>query len=116
MRSERILTAGGAFACALAVALGAYAMHATLAARDHERLAIAAVFAFAHGLALAVLAPQAASRWRRVSLYIHAIGTILFSGSLTLAATAGWAPMLAPFGGGLLILGWLLYALASFTG
>ena len=115
MRNERALVAGGAFACSLAVALGAWAMHATLSARDHERLAIAAVFVFAHGLALAALAPQSVSRWRRGSLWILALGTILFSGSLTLAATVGWAPMLAPLGGGLLIAGWLLFALASFT-
>jgi uncharacterized membrane protein YgdD (TMEM256/DUF423 family) len=113
MASERTLVAVGAFGCAIAVALGAYAMHATLAARDHERLAIAAVFLFAHGLALAALAQQAVGRWRRLSLHVLLIGTILFAGSLVLAATCGIDPVLAPFGGSLLILGWLSFALTS---
>jgi uncharacterized membrane protein YgdD (TMEM256/DUF423 family) len=112
MRTDRALAAIGAACCALAVALGAYAMHATLAARDHERLEITALFAFAHGLALAALAPQARTRWRRLSLHVLLIGTILFCGSLALAATFGMEPALAPFGGTVLILGWLLYALS----
>ena len=113
MPSDRAFVAIGAIGCALAVALGAYAMHASLAPRDHERLAIAALFLFAHGLALAALAPKTASRWRVLSLRMLLIGTILFAGSLVLAAVAGIDPVLAPFGGGLLILGWLLLALAS---
>ncbi len=112
MRTDRTLAATGAACCALAVALGAYAMHAALAARDHERLAIAALFAFAHGLALAALAPQATTRWRRLSLHVLLIGMILFCGSLAFAAMFGIEPALAPFGGSALILGWLLYALS----
>ena len=114
MASDRALVATGAVGCGLAVALGAYAMHATLPAHGHERLTIAAAFLFAHGLALAALAPQATTRWSRISLYVLLIGTILFAGSLVLAVTAGVDPALAPFGGGLLILGWLLFALARF--
>jgi uncharacterized membrane protein YgdD (TMEM256/DUF423 family) len=109
----RAFAATGAVGCALSVALGAYSMHATLAPRDHERLAIAARVLFAHGLALAALAPRTVTRWRRICLHTLLIGMILFSGSLMLAATCGLDPMLAPVGGSLLILGWLSFALAS---
>ena len=37
-------------------------------------------------------------------------GTLLFSGSLVGAVFAGLPTTLAPFGGGLLIAGWLLHA------
>lgn len=106
----RWLAALGAFACAVAVGLGAYAMHGALPAHDHERLVIAAVFLFAHGLALAALAPGAATRLRRAGLLALLGGTLLFSGSLVGAALFGIEPRLAPVGGSTLILGWLLVA------
>jgi uncharacterized membrane protein YgdD (TMEM256/DUF423 family) len=105
-RSMRALAGIGALACGVAVGAGAYAMHATLTPQNHERLAIAALFLFAHGLALATLAPGTTSRTRQVGLYVLLVGTILFSGSLMLVALLGIAPALAPFGGGLLMLGW----------
>jgi uncharacterized membrane protein YgdD (TMEM256/DUF423 family) len=110
------IAACGAFGCAIAVALGAYAMHATLAPQDHERLAIASLFLFAHGLALSALAPGAQGRLRRMGLRVVLAGTILFAGSLVLAALAGIAPVFAPFGGSLLILGWVLVASGFLTG
>jgi len=110
-RPMRILAAAGALGCGLAVALGAYAMHAALAPRDHERLAVAALFLFAHGLALAALAPAARSRLQASSMGVLLAGALLFAGSLVLAALAGFEPRLAPFGGSLLMLGWLLAAL-----
>lgn len=114
MISERALQALGAAICALCVALGACAMHAALAPVDQRRLAIAALFGFAHGLALAALATQARTRWRRLALLALLIGTILFSGSLVLAAFFGIAPVFAPFGGSLLIAGWMAFAAANF--
>ncbi len=106
----RALAAVGALACSIAVGAGAYAMHAVLTAQNHDRLVIAALFLFAHGLALATLAPSTASRLRKLGLYVLMIGTALFAGSLMLAALLGIAPVLAPFGGSLLMLGWLLVA------
>ncbi len=107
-RSMRVLAGIGALACGVAIGVSAYAMHGALAAKDHERLVIAAVFLFAHGLSLAALAPGTRSRLRQAGLLILMIGTILFAGSLVLAAWLGIAPTLAPFGGSLLMLGWLL--------
>ena len=115
-RSMRMLAAFGALACGIAVGMGAYAMHAALVALNHERLSIAALFLFAHGLALATLAPGATSRVRQIGLCIVMIGTILFAGSLALAALLGIAPALAPLGGSVLMLGWLLVALGFLSG
>ena len=107
----RGLATAGALLCALGVALGAVAMHAALPAHDHERLALAASFAFAQGVGLAALAPGAGtSRARRIGLCAVLAGTILFAGSLVLAAFAGVEPRLAPIGGSLQILGWLAVA------
>ena len=94
----------------MAVALAAFAMHATLASHDRERLALASVFAFGQGLALAALAPASTSRWRGAGLWIVLAGTVLFCGALALAASAGIEPVTAPAGGGLLIVGWLIVA------
>ena len=107
----RLLAAIGALCCAVAVGAGAYAMHATLAPQDHERLAIAALFGFAHGLALAAIAPRTSSRARKAGLWIVLLGTLLFAGSLAGTALLGTRPVLAPIGGSALILGWLLVAL-----
>ena len=110
VRSMRVLAGVGALGCGVAVAIGAWAMHGVLVAPNRERLAIAALFLFVHGLALAALAPRTVSRLRQSGMSSLMIGTILFSGSLILAVTLGIAPMLAPFGGSLLMRGWLLIA------
>ena len=116
VRSMRSLAGIGALACGVAVGIGAYAMHTALTPQNHDRLAIAALFLFAHGLALAALAPRTALRMRQAGLCVLMIGTILFSGSLVFAALLGIAPVLAPFGGGLLMLGWLLIAVGYLFG
>jgi uncharacterized membrane protein YgdD (TMEM256/DUF423 family) len=107
--SARIVSAIAALLCGLSVALGAYAAHAAdpVAGR---RFAIAALFAFAHGLALLVLRTRAG----RLALGARAallLGVLLFAGSLAWAG-AGFGPArFAPFGGTLLMLGWLLAAI-----
>jgi len=98
----------GALACGLAVALGAYASHVAQA-QDAKRLAIAALFAFGHGIALLVLHARA-SRFAEAALACLAAGILLFSGSLALAVFAGTSTVLAPFGGSLLMLGWGILA------
>ena len=103
-----IVSALAALFCAASVALGAYAAHAA-EPQALQRLALAAAFAFGHGLALLVL------RTREGGLAIAAraafiAGTLCFSGSLAGAALAGLPTALAPVGGMLLILGWLLAA------
>ena len=107
--NARMVSCAGALLCAIAVALGAMASHVA-APEARPRLAIAAAFAFGHGLALIVMRARAGRlAWSaRVALLL---GVLLFSGSLVLAAFAGARAPLAPFGGTLLMLGWLLAAL-----
>lgn len=114
-RFMRLLSACGAFACAVAVGLGAYAAHIANAASQH-RVGLAALFLFGHGLALLTLAPRAGSRMQQLALLGLLLGVLLFSGSLALAALFGMPTLLAPFGGGLLILGWLVYAVVALMG
>lgn len=103
------LAANGALCAAAAVAVSAYAAHAA-SGPAQARLQTAALFAFGHGLALAVLAPLAARVLARLALVLLYLGMVLFSGSLVFNALAQWPTTLAPFGGGLMIAGWLLYA------
>lgn len=111
----RTLGVFGALACGVAVALGAYAAHVADAQSQH-RIGLAAVFGFAHGLALLTLAPRSVSRSQTTALCGLMIGVLLFSGSLALAGLFGTSTLFAPFGGSLLILGWLLYAVGIMIG
>ena len=103
----RAFAAIGAWLCAGAVALAAYATHAA-AGLPQMRLQAAALFAFGHGLALVVLVPRANTRGSRTGIAMLLAGVLLFSGSLAAEALFGLRPRLAPFGGTLLIVGWLL--------
>lgn len=106
---RRYLAAIGSLLAGLAVALAAYAMHAAVpGARAH--LLQAAIFAFAHGVALAALAPLVQRPGGLLALALLLAGVFLFCGSLLASALLGLAPALAPFGGALLISGWLLHA------
>lgn len=104
----RRVPAIGAFVCALAVALGAYASHAA-SGQDKQRFALAALFAFAHGLALLVAASRNSSL-ANIAKWIFLAGIVLFSGSLAAAGFFGTSTKAVPLGGTLLILGWLLAA------
>ena len=104
----RTFAAFGAVSCGLAVALGAYASHVAQA-QDGKRLAIAALFAFGHGLALIVLISRA-SRLANFSMACIALGLVGFSGSLAAAVFFGTSTILAPTGGILLMLGWGILA------
>lgn len=100
--------AGGLFGAA-GVALSAYAAHAA-AGDARQRLFTAAAMLLAHGVLLAGYAPSAG----RVGLLARAAvvaGVVLFAGSLVGAHAFGWPTRLAPAGGSLLILGWLLVAI-----
>ncbi|HEY0660256.1 MAG TPA: DUF423 domain-containing protein [Lysobacter sp.] len=113
--TTRWLSASGALLAAVAVALSAYAAHG-LQGDAQSRLQTAALFAFGHGLALAVLAPQGRRRLGRVALVGLLLGVLLFSGSLVGSHFLGRSVGLAPFGGSLLILAWLLYAVDAMRG
>ncbi|MFZ5661869.1 MAG: DUF423 domain-containing protein [Pseudomonadota bacterium] len=109
--AHRALACAGALLAAAAVALLAYAAHAADPAAQ-ARLQAAGLIAALHGIALAALAPGAATRPARVALGGLLLGTLLFAGSLVAAHVFGWPTRLAPFGGMLAILSWLLYAAA----
>ena len=108
----RALTAAGALLAASAVALSAYAAHAA-PGPSQSALYTAAIIAFGHGVALAALAPPARLRIQFFTLSGMLLGTLLFSGSLVLHHVFDLPVRLAPFGGGMLILSWLLYAAAA---
>ena len=110
--SCRVLAAGGAVLAALGVALSAYAAHVAL---DGGRAALqmAALFALVHGIALAALAPRASRQLARIALAAMLLGVLLFSGSLGAAHFLAAPTVLAPYGGSLMILAWLLYAADS---
>lgn len=106
---QRLLGASGALLAAGATALAAYAAHgAEGEVRTH--LYMAALFAFGNGIGMAALAPRAA-RWPGLlALAALLAGTLVFAGSLVSAQAMGVPSMAAPWGGGLMIGGWLLLA------
>ena len=104
----RVVATLAALVCGISVALAAYGAHAAdpLVGR---RLSIAAAFAFGHALALLAL------RARTGALAIATRACFLagiagFCGSLVGAALWALPTTLAPAGGMLLMLGWLLAA------
>jgi len=103
------LAAAGAVLTAASVALLAYAAHGS-EGEAQARLQTAAVFGFGHGVAIAALAPWSRRRLARLALCALLAGVLLFSGSLVLNVFARGTTVLAPFGGGLLIGAWLLWA------
>lgn len=106
--SRQPLAAAGALCAASAVALAAYAAHATTLGQ--ALLQTAAAVLFGHGVALAALARGRMAPRRRLALTALLAGSVLFAGSLVLHALAQVPPRLAPAGGMLMIGGWLLLA------
>lgn len=113
-RRGRWLCAAGALVAAAGVALSAYAAHgADEAARG--LLQTAALQVFGHGIAVAALArpPLALPGPARPALGLMLAGSLVFAAALAWKALAGGSSAAAPFGGGMLLLGWLLYAVAA---
>jgi uncharacterized membrane protein YgdD (TMEM256/DUF423 family) len=108
----RWLAAAGSVLAAATVALSAYATHA---AHGEARsfLYIAAVLGFGHGVALAALAPRASGRLQFIALCGLLLGAVLFSGSLTLRYVFEMPVRVAAIGGSVLVLSWLLHAVAT---
>jgi uncharacterized membrane protein YgdD (TMEM256/DUF423 family) len=114
----RIYAALGGLLGLIAVALSSYASHAMADASsaDVRRITIAIAMQAVHALLLLVIAT-----WLRIGggMLVHAaafsvlIGLALFCGSLYAAVFAGASTALAPAGGVLLMLGWLLFAIAA---
>jgi uncharacterized membrane protein YgdD (TMEM256/DUF423 family) len=108
--AQRWLAFAGAVLAAASVALSAYASHAAGAAGQGSLQAAAAI-AFGHGIALAALSSLARRRLAHIALAAMLLGTLLFSGGVVVAQVAGVAARIAPFGGSLLIVAWLAWAL-----
>lgn len=109
--SARLLAAAGGVLAAFAVALSAYAAHAGADPHAQARLQTAAVFAFGHGIALAALAPPARRAPTRWLLGALLLGVAVFAGGLAAAHFFGASTALVPYGGSLMILAWLGYAI-----
>ena len=111
----RALFAGGALMAAAAIALSAYASH--VATPDAKAaLQMAGMIGLAHGIALAALSPHAATRLARTALLAMLGGAVLFCGSLVAGHFHATSTALAPLGGGLMIVAWLLLAVAAWRG
>jgi len=115
--ADRGLVALGALSGILGVALSAVAAHLT----GSGSLQTAAQFLLFHApglLALVALISSGAigPRLARLAGYVMAVGLILFCGDLSGRALAGvtLAPMAAPTGGVLLMVGWGLAGAAAF--
>jgi uncharacterized membrane protein YgdD (TMEM256/DUF423 family) len=118
---DRLFFALAALSGATAVAAGAFAAHALKARLASDLLAVfetAARYQMYHALAL-LAAAWAVSRWpgwrTRAAGWCFIAGTLVFSGSLYALTLSGVRALgaITPFGGGLLIAGWLLLALAA---
>ena len=106
---SRVLTAVGAVLAAIAIALAAYAAHGAIGeAKVH--LQMAALIVVAHGIALAALAPHATRLLARMALAAMLLGVLMFSGTLAAAHFLGTPTVLAPYGGSLMIVAWLVFA------
>jgi len=117
----RIFLGTGAFALALAVALGAYSAHAAKGAAHPDAarlLQTAVIYQLVHGLgivACGILARQAASSWVVAAGTLHLAGITCFCGSLWwLAFTARSLGPIAPIGGLAFIAGWLALVAYAF--
>ncbi|MBA3517942.1 MAG: DUF423 domain-containing protein [Rhizobiales bacterium] len=110
--ASRAICLGAALMGAAGVALGAMGAHLPNA----SNLSVASSFLLFHAPALLALeAANGRSRLRTAGELAMLVGSILFSGALALDSltTVKISPSPAPFGGVLLIFGWLLVG-ASF--
>jgi len=110
-RKPSLLAFAGGLLAALSVGLSAYASHGIADPLAQSHVNTAALYAFGHGLALAVLGPTQQNAIGRAALYVLLVGTLLFSGSLVAGALWKLSTALAPIGGTALMVGWLGYGL-----
>ncbi|KQW79028.1 oxidoreductase [Devosia sp. Root413D1] len=111
--TSRLLLVAAGLCGALGVAAAARASHA-----GDDNLGIAANFLLLHAPVLIGLSLLAASRMVMVAGVVLLVGLVLFAGDLAARSLLGGAlfPLAAPLGGGGLIVGWLLVALAGVVG
>ena len=115
--SQRVSAATGALFAALAVALGAFGAHAlegrVIPARL-ETFETAARYLMYHALGLLLLSRLTGTA---LAATLITVGVTIFSGSLILLVLTdtGWLGAVTPFGGVLMISGWLLVAWRQFS-
>jgi uncharacterized membrane protein YgdD (TMEM256/DUF423 family) len=123
MNQNRSLLAGAVLG-GLGVALGAFGAHALKAMLTQsgrlETFELAVRYEFYHAFALlftGVLQQFLNSRFMKTAAIFFLAGTILFSGSLYLLCLTNNTTfaIVTPFGGVLLILGWLFLALGIYS-
>jgi uncharacterized membrane protein YgdD (TMEM256/DUF423 family) len=110
---DRLFFSLGALSGALSVAAGAFGAHALKVRLAPDLLAVFETGARYQGLhALALLAAAWGGRLPRAAGWCFVAGTLLFSGSLYALALSGVRTLgaVTPFGGVLLLAGWLLLA------
>lgn len=110
-RKPSLLACLGGLLAATAVGLSAYASHGIAEPLAQSHVNTAALFAFGHGAALAVLGPTQQNSVGKLALYVLLLGTLLFSGSLVAGALWRFSTGLAPVGGTALMIGWAVYGL-----
>jgi len=115
MKGQTMVRVGAALG-ALAVAAGAFGAHSldwNLAGRSAENWETGARYQMYHALAL-VLCGMLAGRGRatRIAAWSFLAGTLVFCGALYTLGLGGprWFGAIAPFGGTLMILGWVALA------
>lgn len=118
-----VLLAGSLYGL-LGVLLGAFGAHAMRDRLSPEMLRVwetAVQYQFWHALALlavGLLAARLAGAWLNAAGVTFALGVLIFSGSLYALALTGVRVLgaVTPFGGLLLIAGWLCLAVAVWRG
>jgi uncharacterized membrane protein YgdD (TMEM256/DUF423 family) len=107
---SRLLLVAAGLCGALGVAAAARASHS-----GDDNLGIAANFLLLHAPVLIGLSLLAANRIAVAAGAVLVLGLVLFAGDLAARTLLGGAlfPMAAPIGGGGLILGWVLVAVAG---
>lgn len=120
--TQKIFMLLGAFAAALAVALGAFGAHALKARLAPDLLVVyqtAVQYHFYHALGLVLvglaLVHWPDSAWAKLSGWIMLAGIVLFSGSLYLLTLTGqrWLGAITPVGGVAFIAAWVLFAVGA---
>lgn len=107
VRSQRLILVLAGLNGLLAVALGAFGAHAIADPEAKDWLETATRFQLPHGAAvLALVALWPRRFWAALLL---GVGALLFAGALQALALGAprWVAMVAPVGGGLMILGWV---------
>ncbi len=115
----------GALVGLLGVALGAFGAHALkdmlLASGRSDTYELAVRYQFYHAfalLAVGILQHYMISKYLKTASIFFLTGILLFSGSLYMLCFSGSTAfaMVTPFGGVLLIFGWVFLALGVFNG